>query len=161
MKSFDVAGLILSGLCVVHCMAMPFVLIYLPALGLQWLAGPHAHYWLLGLGVFIGAISFLPGYRQHGRLWIPLLAVSGLGVMGYAANTEAEDCCSAGCCRRQKPTVNAEAGLNLRDYLPASTTPIGAALLLTAHVFNHRCRNSGSCRVACCAPQSAVPTTKV
>lgn len=141
----------MSGLCVLHCMAMPFVLIYLPLLGLEWLAGPSAHLWMLGLGVFIGGVSFWPGYRLHRRLSILLLAICGLGMMAYAATGNAGECCTAPCCRQIHATNQVTAGSAVRRLLPKSATPLGAAMLLTAHVFNLRCRKYGECPVACCA----------
>jgi hypothetical protein len=153
MKNWDVAGLLLSGLCVVHCIAMPFVLLYLPLLGLEWLAGPHAHVCMLGFGVLIGGASFWPGYRQHRRLAIPLLAVCGLGTMAYAATMAtagAGECCTAACCGTNQPGQQAELGA-----VPVRLTPVGAALLLTAHGFNRRCRRSERCRAVCCVTRDA------
>ena len=151
MKCWDRAGLALSGFCVLHCLAMPFVLIYLPMLGLEWLAGPRVHLWMLGLGVFIGALAFVPGYRQHRRSAIPQIALCGLGIMAYAASVDTGDCCTVACCR-QKATGSSEVeGPEVRQFLPKSATPFGAALLLTAHVFNRRCLTSRDCRAICCA----------
>jgi hypothetical protein len=130
---------------------MPFVLIYLPMLGMEWLAGPRAHLWMLGLGVFIGALAFVPGYRKHRRSVIPLIAFGGLGIMAYAASVEAGDCCTAACCRQEATGSSEVAGLDVRQFLPKSATPFGAALLLTAHVFNRRCLRRGGCRAICCA----------
>ncbi len=153
MKNWDIAGLALSGLCVLHCLAMPFLVIYLPVLGLEWLAGPYAHFWMLGLGVSIGAFSFLPGYRQHRRPAIPLMALCGLGAMAYAATADAGDCCTAACCRPDATTRHyGGARFDVRQLLPKSATPFGAALLLTAHVFNRRCRPA-RCGAVCCADE--------
>jgi hypothetical protein len=151
MKCWDLAGLASSGLCVLHCLAMPFVVIYLPMLGLEWLAGPRAHLWMLGLGVFIGALAFVPGYRQHRRLAIPLVALCGLGAMAYAATADGSACCIAACCR-QEATGSPEVDRSeVRQFLPKSSTPFGAALLLAAHVLNRRCLRSGGCGAICCA----------
>jgi hypothetical protein len=38
-KRWDALGGTLSLLCVIHCIAMPFLIGYLPFLGLDWLAG--------------------------------------------------------------------------------------------------------------------------
>jgi MerC mercury resistance protein len=51
MKRTDLVGMVLALTCVVHCMAMPLVLVYLPVLGMGWLADPKVHYTLLGTNV--------------------------------------------------------------------------------------------------------------
>ena len=48
MKRTDFIGLILAAACVVHCLAMPLVLVYLPMWGMSWLTDPNVHYVLLG-----------------------------------------------------------------------------------------------------------------
>lgn len=211
MKRTDFVGLILAAACVVHCLAMPLVLVYLPLLGMSWLTDPKVHYVLLGAGLTLGGLSFLPGYRVHRRAWIPTLAAVGLGTMAYAAvyqedqccrrppantvaevmqnrpvglavptssrvvvdtdhpsttdstgakrlkdGTELPDCCQTGHCATKEKSqfghVSATvASLGLTPWLPRSSTPVGATLLLVAHILNLRFRGFRGCAADCCA----------
>ena len=60
MKRTDFVGLILAAACVVHCLAMPLVLVYLPVLGMSWLTDSRVHYALLGAGLTLGGCRFCP-----------------------------------------------------------------------------------------------------
>lgn len=207
MKRTDFVGLILAATCVVHCLAMPLVLVYLPVLGMSWLTDPRVHYALLGAGLTLGGLSFLPGYRVHRRVWIPALAAVGLGTMAYAAvyqedqccrrppaNSVAEvmqtslvarevsqtgvqvveashlntqgnglahdsdlpECCRTGHCATKDESLSGRvsagvASLGLTPYLPRSSTPVGATLLLIAHIFNLKFRGFRGCTADCCA----------
>ena len=217
MKRTDFVGLILAAACVVHCLAMPLVLVYLPLLGMSWLTDPRVHYALLGAGLTLGGLSFLPGYRVHHRAWIPALAAVGLGTMAYAAvfqedtccrrppaNTVAEimqtslvarkaslagahvveasdlhtkadgladdsdlpDCCRTGHCAMKNESLYGRvsagvAALGLTPYLPRSSTPVGATLLLIAHILNLKFRGFRGCSADCCAEdERSAPDSK-
>jgi hypothetical protein len=66
--SFDALGIAASTLCLIHCLAMPFVITLLPVLGWQFLEGRNAHY-VLATFVFAFALSaIVPGYLKHKRV---------------------------------------------------------------------------------------------
>lgn len=66
--SFDALGIAASTLCLIHCLAMPFVISLLPVLGWQFLEGRNAHY-VLASFVFAFALSaIVPGYLKHKRV---------------------------------------------------------------------------------------------
>lgn len=74
--SMDALGIAASTLCLIHCLAMPFVISLLPVLGWQFLEGRTAHYFLASF-VFAFALSaIVPGYLQHRRMDI----LCGMGV---------------------------------------------------------------------------------
>ena len=207
MKRTDFVGLILAAACVVHCLAMPLVLVYLPVLGMSWLTDSRVHYALLGAGLTLGGLSFLPGYRVHRRVWIPALAAVGLGTMAYAAVYQEDQCCHrppansvaeimqtslvareasqtgvqavkgshlntkgdglaydsdlpercrTGHCATKDESLSSRvsagvAALGLTPYLPRSSTPVGATMLLIAHILNLKFRGFRDCTVNCCA----------
>jgi len=75
----DKAGAVLSWLCAVHCLAMPFLISFLPLLGISFLAGEGTEYIFIGLSAAIGLITLLPAYfKQHRRIRTLLLFVSGI-----------------------------------------------------------------------------------
>jgi hypothetical protein len=91
----DSLGMIASIGCAIHCAAMPFVIAYLPSLGLNFLADESFHQWM-AVGCFaIAVAAFLPGIRRHGR-WGPIAIGSvGLAMISIAAFGFAGECCVA------------------------------------------------------------------
>ena len=89
----DWMGIIAAIGCAIHCAAMPFVIAYLPALGLSFLADEAFHKWM-AIGCFAIAVSaFVPGFRRHGRLTPVLIGSAGLALISFAAFGAAGDCC--------------------------------------------------------------------
>jgi len=81
----DRIGVILSIACAVHCMATPFILLLLPAMGEVW-SHPAAHWGMALLIVPIALILTIKGYRRHGRTWILFTCILGvLFILGGAA----------------------------------------------------------------------------
>lgn len=70
----DRVGIVMSTVCIVHCLAMPLIAVLLPlAAALE--GQTHA---ALAAGVVLAAMAaFVPGYRSHGKVWIVTLAAAG------------------------------------------------------------------------------------
>ncbi|QEG39318.1 MerC domain-containing protein [Roseimaritima ulvae] len=113
----DWAGMVASIGCAIHCAAMPFVIAYLPALGLSFLADEAFHKWM-AVGCFLIALSaFVPGFRKHGRL-IPVgIGSLGLVMISVVAFGFAGECCVA-CEAAAGPLASQTAGLS-EDAAPA------------------------------------------
>lgn len=120
----DLLGITLSLTCLVHCLALPLLILLAPALG-TWIAMPewvHAAILMLALPAAIFAMK--DGWRRHGRALPAMLAATGVGFLaaGLAAH---------------------EGWLALPD--PESTdrllTSLGAVALATAHLLNWRWRH--------------------
>lgn len=91
----DWLGMVASIGCAIHCAAMPFVIAYLPTLGLTFLADAAFHQWM-AVGCFAVALTaFVPGLRRHGRLKPVLIGGVGLAMISVAAFGFDGDCCSA------------------------------------------------------------------
>lgn len=78
----DRAGIILSGLCVVHCL-LGVLLVGMLGLGGEVLLSPAVHRFGLALALGIGVVSLGFGVARHGRTG-PLL-IGGLGLALMAA----------------------------------------------------------------------------
>jgi len=76
----DTAGLLVSSLCLVHCLAMPLVLAALPALAHG--AGPGVHLVLFGAALLAALAALAPGYLAHRAALAPLLGGAGLALLG-------------------------------------------------------------------------------
>lgn len=91
----DLVGIVASIGCALHCAAMPFVISYLPSLGLSFLADESFHK-VMALTCFLIAIfAFIPGIRKHGN-WFPVsIGAGGLSLITFAAFGLAGECCPA------------------------------------------------------------------
>lgn len=91
----DWMGIVASVGCAIHCAAMPFVIAYLPALGLSFLADEAFHKWMALVCFLIAIVAFIPGIRKH-RNWIPVsIGAVGLAFITFAAFGLAGECCSS------------------------------------------------------------------
>ena len=93
----DWIGVAASLLCAIHCAAMPFVVGFLPLLGLSFLADPSFHQWMVAVCLALALVAFVPGWRRHHRVTPAIIGVLGLGMISFAAFAGPEDCCATGC----------------------------------------------------------------
>jgi hypothetical protein len=105
--------MLISVLCLVHCLAAPLLVAAVPALGLGFLALDGIHV-AFAIAVLLAAvIALIPGYRQHRH--VSVIALGAAGVLAVAAGT------------------------TLPAGVPETTvTVIGSCLLIAAHVTNLR-----------------------
>lgn len=73
----DKTAVVLSGLCLVHCLALPIVLALLPFL--NELVSDHLHAQMLGVVVPVSVLAFGIGFRRH-RSWY-VMAAGALGLV--------------------------------------------------------------------------------
>ena len=83
---FDRVGLVLSGLCAVHCVAT-LVLVAVLGLGGGFLLNPALHRVGLGLAIVVGGIALGLGVSRHGRREPLLIGGAGLSLMTLALLT--------------------------------------------------------------------------
>lgn len=81
----DLLGTAGSGLCIAHCIAMPFIVGYLPLLGMGFLAKETTHQTLVFVMLIIAATAFIPGYRIHRKRHVLAWMATGLGSLFFAA----------------------------------------------------------------------------
>lgn len=79
--SMDALGIIASSICLVHCMALPFVVSLLPVLGLQFLEGHLAHVVLAFFVLTFAVTAVVPGYFKHRRSDILFFMIVGLSLV--------------------------------------------------------------------------------
>ncbi len=134
----DVAGSVLSSLCAIHCLAMPFVAGLLPVLGLGFVGGRGFERGACVAMLSLAALCLLQGCRQHGRWWLLGLMVVGatltLGTQFLFAPTS----CAKTCCTER---------VNWSEALVMFT---GGGLIAASHLLNLRFRRA----CACCAELS-------
>lgn len=79
----DRAGIILSGLCAVHCI-LGVVLVGVLGIGGEALLSPSIHRIGLALALVVGIVSLGFGVMRHGRVAPLAIGASGLTLMGVA-----------------------------------------------------------------------------
>ena len=72
----DKVAVTLSGLCLVHCLALPFLVVILPFSGL--FSDDHLHMQMLVLVIPVSVVALALGFRRHRRLGVILAGVTGL-----------------------------------------------------------------------------------
>ncbi len=113
--SWDKAAVILSGLCLVHCLALPVFVAIVPLV--SELGGGHLHAQMLVLVIPVSVFAFVLGFRRHGSR-----TIAGFGVLGMA--------------------VLALGGTYVHSHYgiaaDRAVTVAGSAILAMAHFFNSR-----------------------
>jgi len=115
VRLLDRVAITLSGLCVLHCLAMPLLLIMLPFIGQ--ISEDHFHLQMLLLVIPVSSFALLLGFRRHRHTGTLIGGIAGMLLL-LAGGT----------------WVHSEIGL-LADRL---TTIAGSLLLATAHFYNSR-----------------------
>lgn len=67
----DLIGFSASTICAIHCAAMPFIIVFLPLIGLQFIANPIVEYAFISSSIIIGSYTFKHGYLNHHRKIYP------------------------------------------------------------------------------------------
>ena len=121
----DRSAILLSMICVVHCLALPVAIVMLPALSAYWFADEYFHLFLLYLVLPTSVIALGLGCRRH-RVF-KMMVWGGAGLMCLTA-----------------------AILLGHDWLgefgEKGLTLLGGGLVVAAHIHNFR-----NCRQCQCA----------
>ncbi|MCH8301208.1 MAG: MerC domain-containing protein [Proteobacteria bacterium] len=111
----DHAAIALSGLCLVHCLLLPVIIVALPLLGQ--LNATHFHAQLLIVVIPVSLFAFTLGFRRHANQAIIAGGIAGISLL-FIGGTVA----------------HANFGL-LADSL---LTMAGSIVLATSHYYNNR-----------------------
>jgi hypothetical protein len=80
-RHFDQIAIVLSAICIVHCLAVPLVVAILPIAAVSFGEDQHFHELMLWLVVPTSFLGFLLGYRLHGRSGLVMLGAAGVTVL--------------------------------------------------------------------------------
>lgn len=81
----DKAAVALSGLCLVHCLALPLVIALFPVFGFTVVDHGTFHQLILVVVVPTTVLALGVGYRRHRHLSVPLLGALGVAALVVAA----------------------------------------------------------------------------
>ena len=152
----DLAGMVASLGCAIHCAVTPFVIGYLPSFGLTWMAGEIFHQGMAVICAVIALMAFIPGWRRHRQMVPMLMGIVGISFLSYAAFA-VEPCCEthasdqeirlhgalteSSCHACNIGTVetpsHAEKSQSWNRKLLPYVTPFGGFVLVMAHLVNH------------------------
>ncbi len=129
----DKTGATFSWLCAMHCLAMPFLISFLPLLGVSFLAHEGIEYIIVGISIVIALVTLLPAYfKQHRKIRTLLLFVSGICFVVFADLLFEESI-----------------------FGKIIFVSVGAMFITTAHFINRRlCRNCQNCAEGQCRSSS-------
>lgn len=86
INASDKAAIVLSFLCVLHCIALPIILIILPSVSsLLAFDNERFHLWLVFAVIPISVFAIISGYFHHRQTSVVLLGAIGLLVLIGAA----------------------------------------------------------------------------
>lgn len=119
----DRFGMLLSGICLAHCLALPALATTLSLVGGAGLAESHTHGWLLAAALPTSLIALGWGIRHHGRRGIGWVGLVGVALLAAAWLGHLHEAIGATADR--------------------VITPIGGLLLAGAHAWNLKL--SGRC----------------
>jgi len=120
VATWDWAGITLSGVCILHCLAVPALLIFFPVFGREFIpAEDKTHAFLLAFILGIAGLAFVSGYRVHGQKR-PVLWMAGGATLVVYASFFAHD--------------------QLGHLWEPVVAILGSLALIRAHILNHRCR---------------------
>ena len=116
---FDKIGLVLSSICMVHCVLTPLVMLLLP-FTLEMFDHDRFHEWVFWPILAVALVAFYRGYRTSRKPLILLLGTLGVSILASAH------------------ALGTWLGNETLEY---GITIIGSALLVTAHLKNLRAIN--------------------
>jgi uncharacterized membrane protein YoaT (DUF817 family) len=117
---WDITGIALSGVCLIHCIAIPTLLILFPLSRAYCLpAEDMTHSLLLAFILGVSGIAFVSGYRVHGKMVPVLWMAVGVATIVYATFF---------------------AHKHLGHYWEPVLAILGSLALIRAHILNHRCK---------------------
>ena len=122
----DLTGILLSLTCLIHCLALPLILLLAPALS-RWIALPEGvHAAILLLALPASAVAMRDGWRRHRRLVPAVFAVAGLSLLALGLSAH-------------------EGWIAVANPAAADRllTSAGALALAAAHLVNWRWRHRG------------------
>lgn len=130
----DRVGATASFLCALHCVALPFVLAVLPALGLGFLADHGFERGFIICASLLAVATLLYGYHRHRTRHALLLLVPGLSLLWIGGFI-----------------FDAHAGIGWHAMLVA----LGGSCVALAHLTNLRLVH-GHVQAACCGRDHAI-----
>ena len=126
-----VIGFSASTICAIHCALMPFLILFLPLIGMEFISDPLFEYLFIGISVVIGTFTFRHGYFNHHKSIFPfLLFLLGLTII-FGGHYLIHDHSASDIHQLQSENIHS---VNV-DLIIA---PFGAILIGVSHYINRK-----------------------
>ncbi|HSG91440.1 MAG TPA: MerC domain-containing protein [Pseudomonadales bacterium] len=79
----DIGAMVLSGLCVAHCLALPLLVAMLPLGAYFGFEDRHFHWVMLVFALPLSIAGLTQGFLRHQRRFIPAIGAVGLLLMAW------------------------------------------------------------------------------
>ena len=120
----DRIAVVLSGICMLHCLALPLLLTVFPIMNVTILSEEVFHLLMLVVILPVSVVALTIGCRQHKDTLTVVLGAIGLGIL----------------------TVTAFAGHDIFGLTGERlVTSLGGLILAGAHIQNYRCCRRDDC----------------
>ena len=134
--ALDAGAMFISGLCLVHCLALPLLLALLPLAAASFVADESFHRWLLLAIVPSSALALVLGSRRHHHPEVLRLGAGAVALLAVAAFGD---------------------WYGMSERWQTVLTVIGGLLLGSAHLLNLRLHRRGHAHHHGAAADSAAP----
>ena len=152
----DKVGIVASGLCAIHCLLTPVLLIFVNDFAGIW-THPAAHWGLAAITIPLATRVIVKASKRHGKSWVAYCA--GLGALAIIGSllapmlvepAAAATTCENGCC----PSIqhSDSGGLELNFPLASILSMTGGVLLIAGHLGNliyNRCHIDNNAECGC------------
>lgn len=117
--NWDKIGMTASGICAVHCMLVPFLLVAFPFLTIEIVKSNSFEWAFIGISALIAFFAMFQGYVYHKKPVPYILAIVGFVVFAIAKSTHTHE--------------------HSHDFLGTSVIHVLAGLtIVLAHYLNHK-----------------------
>lgn len=124
-KYLDTTAVLLSGVCLLHCLAIPLVMTIVPVVNANLLDETTFHLIMLVFILPVSVVALAIGCRQHKDLTTLVLGMIGLGILTFTA-------------------------IFGHDWFGITgerlVTSVGGLVLAAAHIQNYRCCRDHDCQ---------------
>lgn len=124
----DRLAISLSFLCVLHCLALPLLVVMLPSVIALYFEGEAFHLWMIVAVIPTSLYALMMGCKQHQRYRLLVMGAMGLSLLVAALLLE---------------------GTEIGERFEKILTVLGSVLIVIGHLLNYRlCQRTHDCDTA-------------
>jgi hypothetical protein len=117
IRNLDRFAIALSGVCLVHCLLLPFAIALMPLLAIGVGSDEHLHELMLWVVLPVSLVGLLLGWRRHRRSDVLALGLAAMALLAFAGTW---------------------GHANLSQLVEVALTVPGSLALAVAHLLNYR-----------------------
>ena len=83
-KYFDIAGISLSGICAIHCIFTPMLIMLSPIISMGFWSSHVFHADMIYLIIPTAVLALAVGCTRHRDVWVAVIGINGICILGIA-----------------------------------------------------------------------------